>query len=581
MPPKNPWVLPDGFDDNVKKAFAEITAAFANAQKSIPKEALEALRNGYWQDFLSIIRRENLGSAFGALEGILGNVAKEAAVSIYKKSGAGAKLTFDIIDEYSVNFASSRTGFLIKDIEEEMRLTVQRTITEATLGDITWQEAADQIGEYIPLTARDAGAVKKYHDRMLKRYIDRKGWREKEARKYAKSLSDKYAEKLTKSRARTIARTEIANAATEGQYIGWEAGVQSGQIDADSLKEWIAEPNACEYCGAIDGQTVRWDANFEVLGGKLMPPAHPNCRCAVAILPPDYADTPFTSQALQKSKGWWDQFEIEFAKHLAGKHDQSSHGRKGTASAPAATPTRQLNFYGRGEYVDFIPLMNARGVSNYELAKFRADVNRYPNEGDDWESIKNNERRINSEAVYGIAEIGGAWDRSSSEPISLAMHERAATVFGLRDASPPEARNQADFDKSQDIVAKHSKVIDAYLQINYEHTQDYLAKNGITEITVYRGSGQSISSFGVSPSFTDQPVTLRSRPISSWTVAPEIAVGFAWNSGNSNAVVLTHTFAAKDIFSTALTGVGKTSEREVVVFGGITEVQARQVIPKS
>ena len=330
MPSKNPWVLPDGFDENVKKAIAEIRAAFANAKKSIPKQALEALRQGNYEAFLAMIDLEEANAGFSGLQKLLQNVAAKSAVDVFRKAGAGAKLTFDIIDEYSVNWASTHTGNLIKGITEEMRLNVTRTITEATMGDLTWQQAAEQIGEYIPLTERDAKAVVKYHDRMLKKYIDRKGWKEKEARKYAKSLTDAYTEKLTQSRARTIARTEIANAATQGEFIGWEAGIESGQIDSDSQKEWIAEPNACEYCGSVDGTSVRWDANFPILGGKLLPPAHPNCRCAVALLPPDYLDTPFTAQAFQKSNGWWNQFEIEFAKHLAGKHDQSSHGKGGT-----------------------------------------------------------------------------------------------------------------------------------------------------------------------------------------------------------------------------------------------------------
>jgi SPP1 gp7 family putative phage head morphogenesis protein len=326
MPPKNPWVLPDGFDDNVKKAVAEIRAAFANAKKSIPKEALQALQQGNYEAFLAMIDWTGINTGFAGLQGILQGAATGAAVSQYRKAGVGAKLTFDIIDEYSVNWASTQTGYLIKGITEEMRLNIQRTITEATMGDLTWQQAAEQIGEYIPLTERDAKAVAKYHDRMMKKYIDRKGWKEKEARKYAKSLTEAYAEKLTKSRASTIARTEIANAATQGQYIGWEAGMQSGMLDSQSQKEWIAEPSACEYCHAMDGKLVPWDAEFPIFDGKLMPPAHPNCRCAAAMVPPEYADSEFTAQALQKSKGWWNQFEIEFAKHLAGLHDQSTHG---------------------------------------------------------------------------------------------------------------------------------------------------------------------------------------------------------------------------------------------------------------
>lgn len=321
--PKNPWSLPDFYDENVKKAFKEISAAFKNAKKSIPQEALDALQQGNWELFLSRINWQDISNNFSFLSSMVGTTATTAALSMYKKSGVGAKLTFDIIDAYSVRWASEHAGELVTNITNDMKLTIRRTITEATMGDITWQQAAEQIGEYIPLTSRDAQAVSAYHDRMLAKYIERKGWREKEARKYARNLANAYAEKLTQSRARTIARTEIANAATQGQYIGWQAGVESGMIDNSSVKEWIAEPTACEYCHEMDGKTVPWDQEFPILGGRLMPPAHPNCRCASAMLPPDYADSVFTSQALTKSKGWWNQFEIEYAKHLAGKNKLS------------------------------------------------------------------------------------------------------------------------------------------------------------------------------------------------------------------------------------------------------------------
>jgi len=69
----------------------------------------------------------------------------------------------------------------------------------------------------------------------------------------------------------------------------------------------------------------------------MTPPQHPNCRCSMAIVPPDYKESPFTGQVYQNNS---DKVKVEFEygnqliKHLSGQHDQATHGRGGSISTP-------------------------------------------------------------------------------------------------------------------------------------------------------------------------------------------------------------------------------------------------------
>lgn len=76
-----------------------------------------------------------------------------------------------------------------------------------------------------------------------------------------------------KYEAERIARTEVVSASNAAEL---EAYIQSEIIEK---KEWLAEPDACEICTALDGNVVGLKARFD--GGFDHPPAHPNCRCAI------------------------------------------------------------------------------------------------------------------------------------------------------------------------------------------------------------------------------------------------------------------------------------------------------------
>lgn len=90
-----------------------------------------------------------------------------------------------------------------------------------------------------------------------------------------------------RSRAETIARTEISNAVHEGRFERWRA---SGVARV----RWVLAPGACEICTALvarSGGEVELGRAFVGAGEQigsytpvmpvLHPPAHPNCRCTV------------------------------------------------------------------------------------------------------------------------------------------------------------------------------------------------------------------------------------------------------------------------------------------------------------
>ena len=331
----NPWVLPDGFDADVKKAIKALKSALNKSGATIPDAAFTQLRLGNIEGFLAFVDWDKIRGGMEGFEAVLIDAAQKAGTSTFTLGGVDAELLFDLIDERAVLYAQERVGQLIVEISEQMRETVRQTIAAAERGEMTYQMAALQLQSTIPLTTRDAGAVTKFTEKQFQRFM-REGLSEARARVKAQNMAAEYAAKLLDARTRTIARTEIIDASMSGRYLGWEAGVTAGYISNDSVKEWIAEPDACPICRELDGKLIGWNQEWEFPEGvtagstNRMPPAHPNCRCAVVILPPDFADDVFTPQ----SGGEMPEEASEFLKHMLGQHDQSTHARREVASVP-------------------------------------------------------------------------------------------------------------------------------------------------------------------------------------------------------------------------------------------------------
>jgi SPP1 gp7 family putative phage head morphogenesis protein len=105
----------------------------------------------------------------------------------------------------------------------------------------------------------------------------------------------KLADRLLRDRAETILRTESIRAQVAGKFARWDEAARRGLFDpAKARLRWMATIDGREddVCRELDGKTTPYGQPFSVLdpvnGLRLTfngPPAHPNCRCTLSLLP--------------------------------------------------------------------------------------------------------------------------------------------------------------------------------------------------------------------------------------------------------------------------------------------------------
>jgi SPP1 gp7 family putative phage head morphogenesis protein len=195
-------------------------------------------------------------------------------------------MSFNKTNPNSLAFAANRAGQLITSIDDLTRLAVRKIIIDAFNEQIDVRQTARRIKNIVGLHPRYAEAVVKFERREIARLM-REGLKETTARTRAQASASRYADRLRGSRATMIARTEIQIAQNQGRYEGWKQADAEGFVDPQSLKMWITakDERTCPICAPLDGETVPWNGVFSI--GIEAPIVHPNCRCAMVILPPE------------------------------------------------------------------------------------------------------------------------------------------------------------------------------------------------------------------------------------------------------------------------------------------------------
>ena len=327
-------------------------------------------------------------------------------------------------------------------------------------------------------------------------------------------------------RARMIAVTEVTRAYAEGNRAAWRA---SGVIEA---REWRtnADELVCPVCGPLAGRVVGLDEPFA--DGVDGPPAHPRCRC-------------------------WCVPAIE---NVVVPTDPA-------AVMPPLTPEQQQAvldwFIGNGPYDDGEPfgLFPATEVARQkhalaqQLAK-SADI-----------SYHDANRFIHQ------------WAASSNDHDlrSLSIQQAAGREFNVALSPWQQLRLDALMDKRQNYHAgdmpfdlrsifesasQHQEaVVDRTVRSIYRRTQKELKAAGIDTVTLYRGIG--LTPERVADIAVGGRVQLEANVLESFSLRREIADVFA--GGRPGSVVVRVTVPARDVYSTARTGVGCLNEWEVVL----------------
>jgi hypothetical protein len=197
-----------------------------------------------------------------------------------------------------------------------------------------------------------------------------------------------------------------------------------------------------------------------------------------------------------------------------------------------------------------------------------------------------------------VSKLVNSWAKSSNngEPRPLALQKAAIDEFGLKGAqtnedwlskSPYAKTGQADGiqEDADKNYAKYGDLYRGFLRAQYESTQEFFAKNGVTQIPVYRGL-MWYKTANMTPEWAKQDGQANiggMRPLTSWSYREQNALAFAndaYNLNNYDRAVISATVPASSVLSCARTGIGCLSEREIVVLGTTTPTVNVQVNPE-
>ena len=207
--------------------------------------------------------------------------------------GASYNLRFDMINPYASSYAQRKLPQIVQSYVNDAKAIIRDIITEAVSGKYTAQTAAKEIRKRIGLTDRYNRAVEKYREELAGEGI---------TGEKLDGKVERYTAKLLRSRAKTIARTEIIQAQVAGQRALWNEAANNGLFNRQTAKRrWNTheDERTCVLCKAMDGQEVPFNGVYthiaddpkdslgsvnvfgEILNGPTM---HPNCRCSEDLI---------------------------------------------------------------------------------------------------------------------------------------------------------------------------------------------------------------------------------------------------------------------------------------------------------
>ncbi len=186
--------------------------------------------------------------------------------------------------EAAAAYIRQHSAELVTNVTQGQKQAINAAIAHLTgYTAVTPDEAAYVLRPMVGLTMPQTLANARYWEHVRQSYLEaHPHCRPETAKKKAAEAAARYAGRQHRYRAQNIARTELAFAYNAGAYGATKDAQEKGYI-GECVKVWVTadDERTCPICGALDGRKVPMDAPFS--NGKLLPPAHPSCRCAVAF----------------------------------------------------------------------------------------------------------------------------------------------------------------------------------------------------------------------------------------------------------------------------------------------------------
>lgn len=175
--------------------------------------------------------------------------------------------------------AKRKAARLVTRVSKETRDALRAVVGRAIREGIPPYDAARAIQSMVGMTAPQAQAAMNYRVDLVNQGLDIGR---------VNGLVDTYVAQKIKERSVNIARTELMGALNEGALAGWRDAQSEGLLGATATKGVIITDDEalCPVCADLEDVTVDMDKPFQTANGAFMvPPFHPQCRCAPAVYP--------------------------------------------------------------------------------------------------------------------------------------------------------------------------------------------------------------------------------------------------------------------------------------------------------
>lgn len=182
-----------------------------------------------------------------------------------------------------MDYIRQHSAELVTNLAQEQKDAVNALIAHVSgYTAVTPDEAARIIRPVIGLTKPQILANARHRESVKEAYMKaHPNGKPETAEKKAADASARYAARQHRYRAQNIARTELAFAYNAGAYGAAKDAQAQGYI-GNCVKIWLTayDERVCTRCSKMDGEKRNMDEPFS--NGKMLPPGHPSCRCAVA-----------------------------------------------------------------------------------------------------------------------------------------------------------------------------------------------------------------------------------------------------------------------------------------------------------
>lgn len=275
--------------------------AIATLRQRIDRAALErAVALGNVAGILEALRIEQLRGELAVLEDVVLEGVRQAGIAeaTALQRQIDVAIRFDLTDPRAIEFIRNHGAALVREVSDETRRGIWRTIERGFQEGIAPPQMARMIRRRIGLTASQADVVANYEVALRQAVAGDLSFGALDSRyslnpvrgpgglveSRVQSAVQQYEARLIRMRAETIARTETLRAANVGQREMWRQLQDAGALAQDQQQEWIVteDERLCPICEPLDGERAFLDQPFSA--GVTEPPIHPQCRCTLALV---------------------------------------------------------------------------------------------------------------------------------------------------------------------------------------------------------------------------------------------------------------------------------------------------------